>query len=119
MEFKGKFLFIDIAKVKPKVTNQKKYVLNLQINLNHSSFANKIVRIYWNHPSEEKYLHVDFKRKVRNSQQNSKYISKRKPLVKVNAHPENQTFSKVPVIPGLINFIVSDTLTKKQRRKIY
>ena len=37
----------------------------------------------------------------RNSQQNSKYISKVRPPVVVNDHPENQTtFSKVPIIPG-------------------
>ena len=36
--------------------------------------------------SEENDLHVDFKRAVTNSQQNSKYISKRRPPVAVNAH---------------------------------
>ena len=53
--------------------------------------------------SEESDLHVDFKRTVRNSQQNSKYISKRKPPLVVNANLENQKtqtiFSKVPIFP--------------------
>ena len=53
--------------------------------------------------SEENDLHVDFKRAVTNSQQNSKYISKRKPPLVVNANLENQKnqtiFSKVPIFP--------------------
>ena len=40
--------------------------------------------------SEEIDLHVDFKRTVRNSQQNSKYLSKRKPPLIVNVNLENQ-----------------------------
>ena len=39
--------------------------------------------------SEESDLRADFKRTVRNSQHNSKYISKRRPPVEVNVHPEN------------------------------
>ena len=50
--------------------------------------------------SQESDLHVDFKRTVRNSQQNSKYISKRRPPALVNSHPENQTaYSKMPIFP--------------------
>ena len=50
---------------------------------------------------EKSDLHVDFKRTVRNFQQNSKYISKRRSPVVVNANPENQaTFSKVPIFPS-------------------
>ena len=51
--------------------------------------------------SGESDLHADFKRAVRNSQQNSKYISKWRPPVEVNAHPENQTtFSKISITPS-------------------
>ena len=50
--------------------------------------------------SEKSDLHADFKRAVRNSQQNLKYISKQRPPVEVNAHPENQTtFSKISITP--------------------
>ena len=53
------------------------------------------------HNSEKSNLHVDFKRTVRDSQQNSRCISKWRPPVVVNAHPENQTkFSKVPIFTG-------------------
>ena len=48
--------------------------------------------------SEERDFPADFKR---DSQQNSKYISKWRPPVEVNVHPENQTtFSKVPITPN-------------------
>ena len=40
--------------------------------------------------SEESNLRVDFKRTLRNSQQTSKHISKRRPPVVVNTLPENQ-----------------------------
>ena len=62
--------------------------------------------------SEENDLHVDFKRAVTNSQQNSKYISKRRPPVAVNAHSEHQTtFSKVSIFPGEKSY--SDAVTTK------
>ena len=51
--------------------------------------------------SEESGLHVDFKRAVKNSQQNSKCIFKRRRLIIVNVHPENQTiFSKISIFSG-------------------
>ena len=51
--------------------------------------------------SEERDLPADFKTAVRHSQQNSKHISKRRPPVEVNVHPENQIrFSKVPITPN-------------------
>ena len=50
---------------------------------------------------EKSDLHVDFKRTVRNFQQNSKYISKQRSPAVVDANPENQaTFSKVPIFPS-------------------
>ena len=59
---------------------------------------------------------VDFKRTVRNSQQTSKHISKRRPPAVVNTHPENQTtFSKVPILPGDKSY--SDALTKKTEQE--
>ena len=62
--------------------------------------------------SEESPFRVDFKKTVRNSQQNLKYISKRRHPVVVNAHPENQSkFSKLSITPGDKSY--SDTLTKK------
>ena len=66
--------------------------------------------------SEESDLHADFKRAVRNSQQNSKYISKRRPPVEVNAHPENQTtFSKISITPSDKPY--SDTITKRTEQE--
>ena len=71
--------------------------------------------------SEEIDLHVDFKRTVRNSQQNSKYLSKRKPPLIVNVNlgnPKNQTiFSKVPIFP--VDKFWSDAVTKKNRSGKY
>ena len=64
---------------------------------NSSDLGNNI-----NH-SEESDLHVDFKRTVKNSQQNSKYISKLKPALVVNVNLENQKnqtiFFKVSIFP--------------------
>ena len=66
--------------------------------------------------SEENDLGADFKRTVRNSQQNQNYISKQRPLVEVNAHPENQiTFSKVPITPRDKSY--SDTITKRTEQE--
>ena len=72
-----------------------------------------------NDHGEESDLRVDFKRTVRYSQQNSKYISKRWPSVVVNPHPEKQTtFSNVPIIPG--GKCYSDALTiKTEQENIY
>ena len=50
---------------------------------NSSALGNSIAN------SEEKDFHVNFKRTVRNSLQNFKYIFKQRPQVVVNAHPEN------------------------------
>ena len=61
-------------------------------------------------------MRVDFKRTAKNSQQNSKYISKRRSPAVVSAFPENQTlFSKVPIIPGDKSY--SDALTKKTEQE--
>ena len=61
-------------------------------------------------------MRADLKRTVRNSQQTSKHISKRRPPVVVNTHLENQTtFSKVPIFPGDKSY--SDALTKKTEQK--
>ena len=119
MEFNGKFLFIEIAKVKPKVTNPNEINFTsrnrfepLRFTNNSPDLGNDIEH------GEESDLRVDVKRTVRNSQENSKYISKRKPSVVVNAHPENQTtLSKVPIIP--CDKCYSDTITKKNRAGKY
>ena len=62
--------------------------------------------------TEHSDLHEDFKRTVRNSHQNLKYISKRRPPAEVNEHPENQTtFFKVPITPSDKSY--SNTITKR------
>ena len=117
VEFKGKFLFIEIAKVKPKVTNSNKIDFTssnrfepLGFASNISDLGNDIEHI------EEISLRVDFKRTVRDSQKNSKHISKwRSPFV-INSHPENQmAFSEVPIIPGGISY--NDAITKKKQQE--
>ena len=77
VEFKGKFSFIEIAKVIPKLTNPNKVNFTSHNQFEPLRFAN-------NSPdhgsdiehSEESDLRADFKRTVMNSQKNSKYISK-------------------------------------------
>ena len=115
VEFRGKFLIIENAKViNPNLINFKSpnRFEPLTFVTNSSDLSNDIDH------SEESALRVDFKRTVRNSQQISKHISKRRPPVAVNTRPENQTtFSKVPIFTGDKSY--SDALTKKQSRNIY
>ena len=108
VEFKGIFLFIEIAKVKPKVTNPNKISFTSPNRFEPLRFANNSLDLgNYIERGEEIDLCVDFIRTVRNSQQNSKYIFKRRPPVVVNAHPKNPTtFYKVPIIP-VINLIVT------------
>ena len=117
MESKGKFLFIEIAKVKPKVTNPNKINFSSPNRFEPLRFVNTSPDLGNDiDHSKENDLRVDFKRTVRNSQQNSKYISKWRPPVVVNAHPENRTtFSKVPIIPGDKSY--SGALTKKKQEE--
>ena len=59
---------------------------------------------------------ADLKRTERKSQQTSKYNSKRRPPVVVDAHPENQmTFSKVPIFPGDKSY--SEALAKEREQE--
>ena len=112
LEFGGKFLFIEIAKVKPKETNPNKINFTssnrsepLRFTNNSPNLRNGIEHI------EESDSRVDFNRTVRNSQANSKHISKMRPHVIIDAHPENQmTFSKVTIFPGHKSY--SDAITK-------
>ena len=92
VEFKGKFLFIEITKVKPKLANPNKINFISPNRFQPLRFAN-------NSPDCGNDIeHSEESDLVRNTQENSKYISKRRPSVVVNAHPENQTtFSKVSV----------------------
>ena len=117
--FKGKFLFIGNYKVRSKVTNPN--------NINFTS-PNQVesLRFMSNGPdlgngidnSQESDLYVDFKRAVRTSKQNSKYILKWGSPVVVNARPENKMkFSKVPIFPGDKSF--RDKVTKKTRAGEY
>ena len=119
VEFKGKFLIIENAKVRPKVTNP---------NLTNFTSPNRFEPLTFENSGpdlgngidhgEESDTCADLKRTIRNSQQNSKHNSKQRPPVVVNTHPENQrTFSKVPIFPGDKSY--SEALTKKQSRKIY
>ena len=118
--FKGKFFFIGNYKVKSKVTNPNNInftspnqVESLRFMSNGPDLGNGIIN-----NSEESDLYVDFKRAVRTSQQNSKYILKWRPPVVVNARPENKMkFSKVPIFPGDKSF--SDRVTKKTRAGEY
>ena len=57
--------------------------------------------------SEESNLRVDFKRTLRNSQQTSKHISKRRPPVVVNTLPENQRHFPKYQYFQVINLIVT------------
>ena len=88
LEFKGKFLFIEHVKVNPKVTNPKTRTFTspdwfelLRFMNNRSALGNSIDN------SEERVLHVYFKRTVRNYLQNFKYIFKEKPQVVLNTRP--------------------------------
>ena len=90
VEFKGKLLFIEDTKVKPKVTNPNITSFSspnlfepLRFMNNSSALGDNI------NNSEERNFHVDFKRTVRNSLQNSEYIFKPRPQVVVNTCPEN------------------------------
>ena len=114
VEFKGKFLVIENAKVRSKVTNP------CLINFTSSNRFEPLTFVS-NSPdlgndidhSEESDMRVDFKRTVRNSKQTSKHVPQRRPPVVVNTYPENQTkFSKVPIFPGDQSY--SDALTKKK-----
>ena len=117
VEFKGKFLIIENAKVRPKVTNP---------NLTNFTSPNRFEPLTYesNGPdlgndidhSEESDMCADLKRTVRNFQQTSKHNSKRRPPVIVNTHPEIQTtFSKVPIFPGDKSY--SEALTKKTEQE--
>ena len=117
--FKGKFLFIGNYKVKSKVTNPNNIsftspnqVESLRFMSNGPDLGNGIDN------SQESDLYVDFKRAVRASKQNSKYILKWGSPVVVNARPENKMkFSKVPIFPGDKSF--RDKVTKKTRAGEY
>ena len=113
MEFKDKFLIIENAKVRPKVTNLNLINFTPPNQFKPLTFVNDSPDLGNDiDHSEESDLRVDFKRTVSNSQQTSKHISKRRPPAVVNTHPENQTtFSKVPILPGDKSY--SGALTKK------
>ena len=117
VEFKGKFLFIEIAKVKPKVTNSNKIDFTSSNRFEPLGFASNIADLGNDiEHIEEISLRVDFKRTVRDSQKNSKHISKWRPPFVINSHPENQmAFSEVPIIPVGISY--NDAITKKTAAK--
>ena len=90
VEFKGKCLFIEDAKIRPKVPNPNttnftspNLFESLRFMNNSSALGNNIDN------SEERDFHVNFKRTVRNSLQNFKYIFKQRRQVVVNMHPQN------------------------------
>ena len=100
VEFKGKCLLIEDAKVSPKITNSNTrtspdWFEPLRYMNNSPALGNNIDN------REERDLHVYFKRTVGNSLQNFKYIFKQKRQVVVNTRPENQTtYSKVSIFLG-------------------
>ena len=84
-EFKGKYLFIEDANIRPKVANPNTTIFTspgrfypLRFTNSSPALGNNIDNI------EERDLHVDFKRTVRNSLESSKYILKQKIWVLVN-----------------------------------
>ena len=90
VEFKGKCLFIEDAKVSPKVTNSNTRTFTSPDWFEPLKFMNNSPALDNNiDNSEERDLRVYFKRTVRNSLQNFKYIFKQKPQVVVNTRPEN------------------------------
>ena len=117
VEFKGKFLIIENAKVRPKVTNPNLTNFTspnrfepLTFENNGSDLGNDIDH------SEESDMCADLKRTVRNPQQTSKHNSKRRPPVVVKIHPENQTTSsKVSIFLGDKSY--SDALVKKTEQE--
>ena len=89
-EFKGKYLFIENPKWRPKVTNPSTMTFTsrspfepLRFTSNSSDFDNNI------NNSKERGFHVQFEWTVRNSLQNSTYIFKRRPRVVVNTRSEH------------------------------
>ena len=95
VKFKDNFLFIEIAKVKPKAANPNKINFTSPYRFEPLRFMNYRPGLGNDiDHSEENDLCVEFKRTVRNSQQNYQQNSKRRTPVVVNDHPENQTFSK-------------------------
>ena len=113
MEFKGKFLVIENAKVRSKVKNPclKNFTCpnrfeSLTFVSNSPDLGDDINR------SEESDMGNI--RNIRNSKHTSKHISQRRPPVVINTYPEHQTkFSKVPIFPGDKSY--SDALTKKRQ----
>ena len=67
MEFKGKFLFIEIAKINPKVTNPNKIIFFPPNRFEPLRFVDNSLDLGNNiDHSEENDLRVDFKRTVMN-----------------------------------------------------
>ena len=120
MEFKGNFLFIENTKVIPRRTNPNLINFTSPNRFEPLEFVNNSPVLGNNiDHSEESNMCVDFKRTVRNFQQTLKHNFRRRSVVVVNTHLENQmTLSKAPILPG--NKSYSDVLTKKiYSRKIY
>ena len=117
VEFKRKCLFIEDGKIKPKEANPNALNFTSPNRFQPFRFMNNGPDLGNNlDDSEENDFYVDFKRTARNFQQNSKCISRRRPLIVVNAHPENQTtFFKQPIFPGDKSY--SDAVTKKAKQK--
>ena len=116
MEFKGKYLFNEDAKVKPKVTNPNTINFTSPNRFEPSRFVSNTPDLIKNiNNCTESDLHVDFKSTVKNPQQNSKYIFKRRCPIVVNVHPENQRiFSKISIFSGdIINKFVIKSIVNK------
>lgn len=88
VEFKAKCLFIQDARVNPKVTNPNTRTFTspdwfkpLRFMNNRSALGNNIDN------SEESVLHINIKRTARNYLQNFKYIFEEKSQVVVSTRP--------------------------------
>ena len=113
---RNKCLFTENVKIRPKITNPNTINFTTPNRFEPLRFMNSPYLGNDIANSEESDLYLDFKKTVTYSQQNSKYISKRRPPVVVNAHPENQTtFSKVSTFTGDKSY--RDAVTKKQKQK--
>ena len=116
VEFKGKYLFNEDAKVKPKVANPNTINFTSPNRFEPSRFVSNTPDLIKNiNNCTESDLHVDFKSTVKNPQQNSKYIFKRRCPIVVNVHPENQRiFSKISIFSGdIINKFVIKSIVNK------
>ena len=100
VEFKGKFLVIENAKVRSKVKNPCLKNFTCPNRFEPLTFVSNSPDL-GNDINRSKGSDMRNIRNIRNSKQTSKHISRRRPPVVINNYPEHQTkFSKAPIFPG-------------------